>query len=396
MKVLQVLTTLSAGGAEGFVTNLGVSLATLGADVRFFLLAGMRGKRGQVLLARAQEAGIKVIGAEECNIRSPMTPLRLAGLIRSWRPDIVQANLYSAEVACVLAGFFAMGSGACFVRRLANKNILGYRSPTIVRWLDSFFALTIACSFPVEGAFREFMRDKNRSAIATIPNGGFLFETIPGIQEKREARRAIGVPETAFVVTHIGSMFGADRANTSLQESQKAQDVLLKSFARAFPGDAEKVLVLVGDGPLRPEAEALARDLGIAEQARFLGQQPEPWPALMAADMFCFPSRYEGLPNVLPEAASCGLPILASDISEICSISPGDAWLLKPVDDVDALADGLREVATQITDYKKRAAAVVPRFRERFSMETCARRYLEAYETARASCANKKKGNGEQ
>jgi glycosyltransferase involved in cell wall biosynthesis len=85
---------------------------------------------------------------------------------------------------------------------------------------------------------------------------------------------------------------------------------------------------------------------------------------------------------VLPEAASCGLPVVASDIPEIRSLCPGNAWLLNPVDDVGAFAEGLREMARQIVVYKNLAAAVASGFRERFSMETCARRYIETYKDA--------------
>lgn len=381
MKVLQVLPTLSAGGAEGFVTNLSVSLVHLGVDVRFFLLAGVRGERGQVLLKRLRSVGIEVIGADEHNVRSPMNLIRMVNLVYSWEPDVVQANLYTSEVFCALARILLVGKVCSYVRRLANSNIKGYRPQRIVRLLDRFFELTIPNSSAVEIAYRKFMQDKHKSMIITIPNGGLLLDAIPVAQEKRESRRDIGIPETAFVVNHIGRMTGADPTNNSLQESQKAQDVLLKSFSRAFSGDGEKFLVLVGDGPLRPEIENLANNLGIVDQTRFLGKQPEPWPALKAADIFFFPSRYEGLPNVLPEAASCGLPVIASDIPEIRSLSPGDAWLLKPVDDVEAFANGLREIFEQYELFKVRAATAAPGIRERFSMATCSRRYMESYET---------------
>ncbi len=382
MKILQVLPTLGAGGAEGFVTNLGVSLAALGADVRFYLLAGARRDRGQVLLQRLQDAGIEVVGAEERNIRSPKNLLRLAGLIRSWQPDIVHANLYSTEVVCALARLLSIGNSARFTRRLANTSFQEYKSPTAMYQLDRFFDLTIACSPAVEISYRSFMRNKVKNSITTIPNGGLLLEKVPSINEKYKARRDLGLPDAGLVIAHIGRMFGADRANQSLQTGQKAHDILLMSFAQAFGGDMEKILVLVGDGPLRAEAEELARNLGIAPQVHFLGQQPEPWPALKAADIFCFPSRWEGLPNVLPEAASCGLPILASDIREIRDISPGEAWLLTAVDDVEGFADGMREVASNIDEYKNLAVTVAPIIRERFSMETCAKQYLETYKVA--------------
>ena len=114
-------------------------------------------------------------------------------------------------------------------------------------------------------------------------------------------------------------------------------------------------------------------------QVHFLGIQPEPWPALHAADAFFFPSRHEGMPNALVEAALCDLPALASDIPEIRSISPGDAWLLKPVDDVDAFTDGLKTIVDHYDLFFARAKQAAPRMRARFSMETCARSYSELY-----------------
>ena len=374
MKVLQVLPTLSAGGAEGFVANLGVSLAGLGVEVRFLLLAGARGQRGQVLLNRLQAASVEVIGAEEHNVRSPMNLVRLTSLIRSWRPDVVQANLYSAEVACAIAKVLTIGGDARYVHRLTATDICYYRSPAIVRIINRFYCQTIACSPAVARAYRDFMGASHHSQIVTIPNGGLLQQTITTTDQKRQARITLELKANAFVVAHIGGMFGGDRAGVSWAGGQKAQDVLLRAFAKAFGGDSNRILVLLGEGPLRQEAENLATSLGIAKQVRFLGQQPEPWPALKAADMFCFPSRYEGLPNVLPEAASCGLPVLASDIPEIRSLWPGQAWSLKPVDDVQAFAAGLQDMAEHIEAYKNLAAEVAPGFREQFSMATCAKR----------------------
>jgi glycosyltransferase involved in cell wall biosynthesis len=380
MKVLQILPTLSAGGAEGFVTNLGVSLAGLGIEVRFFLMAGVRGERGWVLFSRLKDAGIEVDGAEKHNARSPMNILQLANLIRSWQPDIVQANMYQTEVLLCLSRILILGSGSCYVRRLANTEQVGSRSKTIVRLMPLFFRKTIACSQAVAEAYKDFRGKDCKSELITIPNGGLLLEATTADEERSKAREKLGFPEDAFVVVHIGRMFeGGNGKGTG--SSQKAHDVLIKAFARAFRGNSGHILVLVGDGPLRPELEELARNLGIAEQIRFLGQQPEPWPVLKAADIFCFPSRYEGLPNVLPEAASCGLPVLASDIPEIRNISPGNAWLLKPVNDVASFADGLREIAKHKFEYSQIACKVASQVRERFSMAECARCYMDEYES---------------
>ncbi len=381
MKILQVLPDLSAGGAESFVTNLGVSLVKLGAEVHFFLMAGIRGQRGQVLWSRLREIGIDVTGVEKHNVRSPVNLIRLIDLIRLWRPEIVQANMYAAEVLVAAARTLSIVTGPCYVHRLAGTEICGYRSPVIVRLLGRFFRQTIACSPAVAEAYRDFMGDRLARDIVTIPNGGLLQEAVTTTEAKKRAREALSISRHAFVVAHIGRMLGG-AIGTGFESEPKAQDVVLKSFAKAFGGDLDCVLVLLGDGPLRSNAEKLAKDLGIARQAFFLGEQPEPWNVLKAADVFFFPSRHEGLPNVLPEAASCGLPIVASDIPEIRGISPGDGWLLIPADSVEGFAEGLRTVASNLETFAKLAAITSAQVRERFSMEVCARQYLATYETA--------------
>ena len=69
-RILLVIATLSAGGAEGFVANLGASFAELGYEVRVFLLAGVRDDRGLSLLKRLETAGVTVIG-KQTRLREP-------------------------------------------------------------------------------------------------------------------------------------------------------------------------------------------------------------------------------------------------------------------------------------------------------------------------------------
>jgi glycosyltransferase involved in cell wall biosynthesis len=393
MRILQVLPSLTAGGAEGFVTNLSVSMAGLGAEVCVFVMAGARRPRGQVLLERLHEANIDVLGIEERKPASLSNLIALTRLIRSWRPDIVQANLYAAEVASASTRVLLAGGKARYICRLANTDLCGYRSPRVVRMLDRFFHLIIANSPAVADAYIDFMGEKKRSKLVTIPNGGHILDSVPDAAEKQHWRGSLGIPSQTFVVTHIGRMFpGGEKLDGGLETGQKAQDILLRAFAKAFRGDPNCMLLLVGDGPLRPETERLAHSLELGKQARFLGEQPEPWPALKAADMFSLPSRYEGLPNALIEAASCGLPVVASDIPEIRNLSLGDAWLLAPVDDVSSFANAMLAVRTDLARFSSRACDVAPRFREKYSMKTCAEKYMRAYEQALGSSKKSEHG----
>lgn len=92
----------------------------------------------------------------------------------------------------------------------------------------------------------------------------------------------------------------------------KGVDGLIRALPELGP---EVGLVIVGDGPLYGELTALAGQLGVSDRARFLGAVPRDRVAalLRACDLFVLNSTYEGLPHVVLEAASAGLPVIATD-----------------------------------------------------------------------------------
>ncbi len=361
------------------MASLGVELSALGVDVLVYSLAGVRYERGQLLLRSLRGAGVDVEGVNERHPASPSNFLHLSRIICSWRPDIMHAHLYPSEVACMTAKALVLDRRVLHVRTLHSTAICGYRRPQVVRMLGHCCNLTVACSEPVADAYRKFMGVDKFVRVTTVPNGAVMLDAVPDMDAKLRARQALNIPQRAFVVAHIGRLHGT-RRGSSLESEPKAQDVLLEAFAKAFRGDADATLILVGDGPLREEAKRLAEALGVTNQAHFLNRQPEPWPALTAADLFCFPSRYEGLPLVLLEAASCGLPIVASDIPEIRGLYPGDAWTLAPVNDVSQFAEAMLHVRENLGNYRMRARTAAPGFRERYSMRDCAKGYLAVYQ----------------
>lgn len=380
MRVLQVIATLEAGGAEGFIANLCVSVRRHGVDVRLFLLAGARGSRGEALLTRLREAEVEVIGAEPRNIRSPVNLIRLARVINEWRPDVVQGNMFQAEVMISMAKFLVLTCSPKYVRRLANVDIAEGRPVALVRLMDRIFNLTIACSMSVRSSYIEFMRSPLRSRVVTIANGGLLQSHSTEAQARLVARSKFAIPEDSFVVVHIGRMAGGSAGN-NMCCGQKAHDIVIASFAKAFASeDSNSLLLLVGDGPLRDEAEELVQKLGIGHKVLFVGVQAEPWDALRSADLFFFPSRYEGSPNVLPEAASCGLPILASNIDEIRDLGLGGACVLRSVNDVAAFSAALKDMRRNIQHYNSIMCMDALHIRDRFSMERCSRSYIDIYE----------------
>jgi len=171
---------------------------------------------------------------------------------------------------------------------------------------------------------------------------------------------------------------------------QKRQDLLLRAFARVRK-ERQVRLFIVGRGPHLSRLQALAAELGVADDVRFAGFQKNPWRFMGRAAMLAMSSEWEGLPCVITEAMSLGLPIVASR----CPSGPaemlleGKGGLLVPVDDVDALAHSMREILAN-PDAARARAAVATAHLDRFRPEQVTRQYEAlARELAAIGAANR-------
>ena len=101
--------------------------------------------------------------------------------------------------------------------------------------------------------------------------------------------------------------------NDGRLERQKNQSFLLDVFSRILERCPSAELCIAGDGNLREMLEQKANDLGISERTHLIGSVNNISAYLKAADVFVFPSLFEGLGISAIEAQACGLPTLASD-----------------------------------------------------------------------------------
>jgi glycosyltransferase involved in cell wall biosynthesis len=116
-------------------------------------------------------------------------------------------------------------------------------------------------------------------------------------------RRSLGIPDGGPVVLFAGRMVEG-----------KGLDLLLEACAQR----REWTCVAVGDGPARPELEAMARRHGL--EVLFAGMQADMTPWYSAADVVALPSCSEAYPMVLIEAAAHGRPVIATDVGGVPEI----------------------------------------------------------------------------
>jgi len=128
---------------------------------------------------------------------------------------------------------------------------------------------------------------------------------------------------------------------------QKGQLLLLRALRRLADARVACELVLVGDGELRGEIDALARELDVADRVTITGWATgdEVRKHLLSARALVLPSLAEGLPVVIMEALALGRPVLSTYIAGIPElVQPGLCGWLVPAGSVSELADAMREV----------------------------------------------------
>jgi glycosyltransferase involved in cell wall biosynthesis len=124
---------------------------------------------------------------------------------------------------------------------------------------------------------------------------------------------------------------------------EKGFDLLLRALASVRTQFPHANLLIAGSGPEEAALKTLCHALGLDATVRFAGHIDRPWTLFPAATLFVLPSRHEGLPNALLEAAAAGLPIVAlpasGGVADLLRDHPG-VWLAPTLSE-DALATSL-------------------------------------------------------
>jgi len=287
-RLLQAIAGAEHGGAETFFLRLTAALHRAGEPQRVLI------RRDHSRAQSLREAGVAVTELAFGGLLDLTTRLGFRREINAWRPNIVLTWMSRATRLCPRGDFVHVG-------RLG-----GYYDLKYYRHCDQLIANTSAIvDYAVGNGWP-------RQRITHLPN------FVP------DASAAAVLPSEAVAAD--------DRASVALAlgrlHPNKGFDFLLEALAATAKVD----LWIAGDGPLRPGLERLATRLGIADRVRFLGWR-EDVPALMAsADLLVCPSLLEPLGNVVIEAWSAGLPVVATASDGPAGlITDGETGILVPL-----------------------------------------------------------------
>jgi L-malate glycosyltransferase len=160
----------------------------------------------------------------------------------------------------------------------------------------------------------------------------------------------------------------------------KNHAIFLRAAARIVSKFSNVEFLLVGDGPLRPELEALARELGIADRVSFLGDRKDIPEVFASMDISVVPSASESLSNAVIESMAAGVPVVATNVGGTPEvISDGETGLLVPPDREDELANVIERFIAQPALRTACAQNGKELAVTRFSLKSVAERYEQLY-----------------
>jgi glycosyltransferase involved in cell wall biosynthesis len=164
-------------------------------------------------------------------------------------------------------------------------------------------------------------------------------------------------------------------------EYQKGIDVAITALPAVRAKHAGAQLFVAGrEGNATAMLRATARANRVSDQVRFLGYRADVSDLLCAADVFVFPSRWEGSPGSVIEAMALEAPIVASDIPAVVEVvGRSDAALLAPPNDAPRLAEAII-AAIDDRDSPRRVNIARQRFLASFTADRVAQQMLTLYE----------------
>jgi N-acetyl-alpha-D-glucosaminyl L-malate synthase BshA len=140
------------------------------------------------------------------------------------------------------------------------------------------------------------------------------------------------------------------------------------------------VLVMVGDGPDRLDAEQEARTLGVDRHVHFLGKIEQVAPLLACADLFLLPSQTESFGLSALEALASGAPVIGARVGGLPEVvRDGETGILCAVGDVEGMAGAAIELLRDTKRWQAMSRAAGADARERFAMDDIVERYEQLY-----------------
>lgn len=359
MKVLQIIPSLSSGGAEKFVTNLCNSLNRDGHDVHIALM--FYDEEKYLFNKTFLEDNIKIhyVNPKAGYLR---VLISFFSLVKQIKPDCIHCHLAVLQYL-LLVYLFRPGINIIHTLHSLTQYASGdnrFKS-VLYKFLYSHnIVKPVTISNECHLSYVDYYKLRNDTLIENGCPQSKCTAAFPSVKKQIESIKKS--PLTKIFI-HVARYHEA-----------KNQTMLIDAFNVLDKQSIDYILLIVGSGFDTPEAEDLVKSAN--KKIVFLGEKKNVSDYLLVADAFCMTSIYEGLPISLIEALSCGLVPICTKVGGIKNVlQEGVNGYLAESRDIASYVSAIH----RFLENNIEPSILISEFNKYYSIDNCMGKYLNLY-----------------
>lgn len=300
-----------------------------------FVVAMRRGISSTPYWEAATALGMPIHRIEDRFPGDPGLLRQFRELLATIRPDALQTHGYRPNALARLARSIRRERcipwlGFWHGETWENWKVRAYNRVDLWALADADRVVTI--SRAQRAILERRLAKRARARVTVVPNAVLIDPPTLTPDERRRAR----APFIRDGQTCLIGVFGR-------LSPEKGQDVFLRALARLRGKNL--AAILLGEGPEESNLRGLARELDLEDRVHFAGYQADVARYYRLVDLVVLPSRSEGLPNVVLEALTCSLPVIATGVGGVREIiEQGQGGLIVHSESPIELADAIDRV----------------------------------------------------
>ncbi len=373
VKVLHLITWLNRGGIERWLLTM---LGEMSRDECQMDVCCRGSEAGELAAeARALGSNVSVCPLQLDHVRFGR---QLAQLLRDGQYDVLHNHLgvysgyptwigHQVGVPVITQFHNAHCAPQAWTKRPVLRELRGVYARYSVRYALRHSDLIVGISQGLFGELEQVWGETGHNS--RVVYYGVDIPDLPAEQDRAAFRRSLNWDDDVPVAIHVGSF-----------RQEKNHRGLLQLFRQVVERMPQAKLLLVGDGPLRPEIEAMVSAHGIGQSVRLLGLRDDV-PALLGySDVMIMPSLTEGFGLAALEANAAGLAVVGSRIPGLSeAVADGETALLHDVEDLCGMCDSVVALLSDPARAGLMGRAGRRRADAEFSKRAAAGRLLEVY-----------------
>lgn len=361
MKIIQLIFSLTIGGAERLVVNL---CNELSINNEVLLITVLKETPNSTFYKPQLSKNVRHINLNCASGFAATAFFKIFKIFQQEKPAVIHSHL-NTMLYCVFPALYLNTTFIHTLHSVATKSV-GFKQQKILnKWLyKSKRIVPIAISEECATSFKKFY-DLNK--IEIINNG------VPNAQKTQQFNAAKSelqqLPEINFKIKFI---------HVSRFAAVKNQNVLISVFNTLINEGAPIALLVVGEG-----FENIKKEIQLEKGIHLLGARENPTDFIMQSDCLVLTSLWEGMPMCALEALSCGIPIVSTPAGGMIDIIKSDVnGLLSEKFDQNSIKQTVIKMIAKLQSNGYNKSEILSMHHNNYSIAKCSAAYLEVYEGA--------------